>query len=320
MKKYIIALTLFLAVTVTAQSQLFKFRDGTTLKAKIHTGDQWGPNSRGVVLKVDDAVYFHDYPSGPESLAPPIHESDANPFSLPSCAPSRISFRHFKPDTLRNLNADFGRMPTTTITDARRGINAALSTPTRFHQPARTSLTSTWRRMVEHEMGGHFRNGQAVWGKHIRAKTPSTRTVSTRQTTSSPLTLETPTNPSNAFNTTYPTTPATVQLTGYSRTQQNPLSSLNTNVLERAAQLDRIRPARQLAWITGQGTQNRLDLGYLGSRFTTIQQNFGQPDMVQGAWWGYRGMNITDFPTVRRHTVAWFGFQNGTVTAVRIGN
>ncbi|SVC65690.1 uncharacterized protein METZ01_LOCUS318544, partial [marine metagenome] len=106
MKKIIIALTLFLAVTVTAQSQsrLFNFRDGTALRAKIHnTGDQWGPNANGVVLKVDDAVYFHDYPSGSESLAPPLNQSDSNPFSLPSCAPSRISFHHFTPGTLRNL-------------------------------------------------------------------------------------------------------------------------------------------------------------------------------------------------------------------------
>ncbi len=81
MKKYIITLTLFLAVTAQSQSRLFNFRDGTTLRAKIHAGDQWGPNANGVVLKVDDAIYFHDYPSGSESLAPPIDQSDATPFT-----------------------------------------------------------------------------------------------------------------------------------------------------------------------------------------------------------------------------------------------
>ena len=318
MKKYIVTLTLFLAVTVTAQSQsrLFNFRDGTALRAKIHTGDRWGPNANGVVLKVDDAIYFHDYPSGSESLAPPINQSDANPFGLPSCAPSRINFTHFTPRTLRNLSADFGRMPTSTIASARRGIDAALKTPIRFHQnqPATTSLTSKWQQMVEHEMSGHFDSGRAVWGKHIRAKTPSSRTVSTRQTRSNPLTLESPANLSNPFGTTYSTPSVPLQTLRYPRTQQNPLLSLNTN---NSASL---LPARRMAWTTGSGNQSRLDQVYRGLNFTTIRQYFGQPDMVHGAWWGYRGMNITDYPSSRRYTVAWFGFQNGTVTSVRIGN
>ena len=314
MKKYIITLTLFLAVTAQSQSRLFNFRDGTTLRAKIHAGDQWGPNANGVVLKVDDAIYFHDYPSGSESLAPPIDQSDANPFGLPSCAPSRINFTHFTPRTLRGLSADFGRMPTSTIASARSGINAALKTPIRFHTPATTRLTSRWQQTVEREMSGHFASGRAVWGKHIRAKTPSNRTVSTRQTANSPLTLETPPNLSNPFNTTYSTPSAPLQTLLDSRTQQNPLSSFNSG---NSANL---LPARRVAWTTGSGNQSRLDQVYRGSRFTTIQQYFGQPDMVRGAWWGYRGMNITDYPSVRRYTVAWFGFQNGMVTSVRIGN
>ena len=316
MKKYIVTLTLFLAVTVTAQSQsrLFNFRDGTALRAKIHTGDRWGPNASGVVLKVDDAVYFHDYPSGSESLAPPINESDANPFSLPSCAPSRISFRHFTPGTLRDLNADFGHMRTPTIASARRGIKAMLKTPTRFHTPSSNRLTSAWQQTVEREMNGHFDSGRAVWGKHIRAKTPSDRTVPTRQTASSPLTLETPANLSDPFNTIYSIPSAPLQTLLDPRTQQNPLSSLNSG---NSASL---LPARRMAWTTGSGNQYRLDLGYRGSTSTTIQQYFGQPDMVRGAWWGYHGMNITDYPSVRRYTVVWFGFQNGVVTAVRIDN
>jgi len=318
MKKYIVTLTLFLAVTVTAQSQsrLFNFRDGTALRAKIHTGDRWGPNANGVVLKVDDAIYFHDYPSGSESLAPPINQSDANPSGLPSCAPSRINFTHFTPRTLRNLSADFGRMPTSTIASARRGIDAALKTPIRFHQnqPATTSLTSRWQQMVEREMSGHFDSGRAVWGKHIRAKTPSSRTVSTRQTRSNPRTLESPANLSNPFDTTYSTPSAPLQTLRYPRSQQNPLSSLNSS--NPASLL----PARRMAWATGSGNQSRLDQVYRGLNFTTIRQYFGQPDMVHGAWWGYRGMNITDYPSTRRYTVAWFGFQNGTVTSVRIGN
>ncbi len=316
MKKYIVTLTLFLAVTVTAQSQsrLFNFRDGTALRAKIHTGDRWGPNANGIVLKVDDAIYFHDYPSGSESLAPPINQSDVNPFGLPSCAPSRINFTHFTPRTLRDLSADFGHMRIPTIASARRGINSALNTSPGFFPSANTNLTTAWQQTVEREMNGHFASGRAVWGKHIRAKTPSSRTVSTRQATSSPLTLDPPANPPSPFNTTYSAPSTPLQTLRYPRTQQKPLSSLNS------VNSANLLPARRMAWTTGSGNQSRLDQVYRGSRFTTIQQYFGQPDMVRGAWWGYRGMNITDYPSVRRYTVAWFGFQNGTVTTVRIGN
>ena len=318
MKKYLIGLTLFLTATLTAQSQsrLFNFRDGTTLRAKIHTGARWGPNANGGVLKVADAIYFHDYPSGSESLAPPINQSDANPFGLPSCAPSRINFTHFTPRTLRDLGNAFGRAPST-MASARRGINAALKTPIRFHQhqPATTSLTSRWQQLVELEMGDHFATGRAVWGKHIRAKIPSNANISPRATTTKPTqTLQTHTNPLNGFRTTHTIPSSSLQSLRYPRTRQNPLLTQNNG---NAANL---LPARRIAWTTGSGNQSRLDQVYQGSNFTAIQQYFVQPDIVRGAWWGYRGMNITDYPSTRHYTVAWFGFQNGTVTSVRIGN
>ncbi len=314
MKKSIILSSLFLAIAAhAAQPILFQFRDGTALRAKVHTGGQWGPTARGVVLKVGDGVYFHDYPSSSDSLAPPVHESDANPFGLPSCTPSRISFKHFKPFTLRALNDSFGRLPRSSMADAQRGISAALQTPDRFYAKSSVNLAALWQLSVEREMGTHFRSGRAIWGKHVRLKTTPANTlqaplqtrVMPSQPTVSPLGLPVYTPPSRAFNTTYSASPARPQ------TQPNRAVSLNP-----ALQL----PARRMAWTTGSGNQNRLDLNYRGSSAQAIRLVFGQPDLVQDSWWGYQGMQITDYPSTRRYTIAWFGFKVGKVSVVRIDN
>jgi len=75
-----------------------------------------------------------------------------------------------------------------------------------------------------------------------------------------------------------------------------------------------------MAWTTGSGNQNRLDLNYRGASAQAIRLVFGQPDLVQDSWWGYQGMQITDYPSTRRYTIAWFGFKDGKVSVVRIDN
>ncbi len=299
MKISALSLALFLAGTVVGspQERIFKFRDGTTLRASVHTMGTWGPTARGLILKVNDAIYFHDYPSAKGSLAPPVSESSANPDGLPSCSPARISFYHFVPETLRELSANMGSMAGTTTPSIQRGINAALKTPVGFLTPSSTSLSMAWQMQVEQEMGAAFKSGKAVWGKQIRARA----TAGQGMTSPQPTTATTPAI-ATAGDMAPVAAPANLPV----------VTPTNTASLQ--------LPARRMIWTTGSGSRNRLDLGYIGSNAFTIQGLFGRPDEVRGEWWGYRQMHITDFPSARRYTVAWFGFQNGILRAVRIGN
>lgn len=86
--------------------------------------------------------------------------------------------------------------------------------------------------------------------------------------------------------------------------------------------LDLLKPqsdpfAKSVPWTLGTG-QYAIDRIYPGKPSSTIEQVFGRPQVVRGANWIYRNLEVTNPDTGERLKNVTFIFKNGTVSSVQV--
>ena len=77
-----------------------------------------------------------------------------------------------------------------------------------------------------------------------------------------------------------------------------------------------LAPGKTFAWTTGVDRQS-IDQFYSGRPAGAIRSIFSEPDMVNGNWVGYNGLNITDAQLNKFGTV-WFLIINGKIQQARV--
>lgn len=96
-----------LALVSSASAAEILFKDGTKI-----TADIYDPRPDGIILMVDKKVYLHHYPFNKESPAPPDYNVRDNPFYLPSCVPTRVSFFYLSQKTQDELAERYKKVGT----------------------------------------------------------------------------------------------------------------------------------------------------------------------------------------------------------------
>jgi hypothetical protein len=173
MKKTALLLVTITQVFTTFPAENVFFNDGTGLEAAIFQGKGFEPDKNGVILTVNRKIYFHHYPLTKRSLGVPfLYYDGPNPYGMPSCTPSRISFFHFQSFSLLDMKRDIIRMniPHKKKVEAVRAINIAMmgNPPNRMrYSDAKT--VNRWQRWVETFQANSFRRGVAIWGKDLES-------------------------------------------------------------------------------------------------------------------------------------------------------
>ncbi len=154
----------FLAVTFsTAGAELF-FKDGTKVNA-----DLFDAKPEGVVLLIQGKVYIHHYPFHKEAFAPPEHNAFDNPFHLPSCAPTRISYFHFAKNTQDDLVSKYKKVGTpAAIAIAERIESDKYISPKELKLEPAENKSLHWRAKVLKEFHYSFDTKKAVWGNNLQ--------------------------------------------------------------------------------------------------------------------------------------------------------
>ena len=173
MKKAALLLVTITQVFTTFPAENVFFNDGTALEAKIFQGKGFEPDKDGVILTVNRKIYFHHYPCKQGSLRTPFFYYDGpNPYNMPRCTPSRISFFHFQSFSLLDMKKDIIKMniPYKKKVEAVRAINWAMmgNPPTKMRNPSEKA-TKNWESWVRRNMARRFEIGQAIWGKDLES-------------------------------------------------------------------------------------------------------------------------------------------------------
>ncbi len=82
-------------------------------------------------------------------------------------------------------------------------------------------------------------------------------------------------------------------------------------------------PGRKITWVysvdprvAARNIRNRIDLLYLGKRYTKVYEDFGWPDEDHGADWVYKGMAIKNISSGGYLSRVTFRYRNGTVIKI----
>ena len=110
---------LLLAFSATAEEPKgfkFEFKDGTVVYGKVFSDRWYSPNPKGISIQtMDKKIYIHHYPysykNAPTYYSPSLDTiAIQQPYGVPSCSPTRISFMHFKNSTLKSLYTSYSRI------------------------------------------------------------------------------------------------------------------------------------------------------------------------------------------------------------------
>ena len=182
--KKILIVSFLCAYSVYAQSpqkdqMKFSFKDGTVVYGKIYSARWYKPNEKGISIQIDDKIYLHHYPfveayetSLPSmdrlsSYAPPSYK-EYNPNCIPHCSPTRISFAHFKKDTLKSLYNKYSKVNTVSAQSISRSIVSAYwqKKPIKEREKASPKKTLRWQKNVEKEYDLFISQDMfLIWGK-----------------------------------------------------------------------------------------------------------------------------------------------------------
>ena len=111
MRKIALLLVTITPFFTTFSAEKISFRDGTFLEASTYASKGFEPDKDGVILTVDNKIYIHHYPCTDGSLSvPTFYYHGPNPYAMPTCTPSRISFYHFETFTLSEMRTKISRM------------------------------------------------------------------------------------------------------------------------------------------------------------------------------------------------------------------
>lgn len=170
MKKLTLLLIAITQIFSNLYGENFDFRDGTFLKAVILNEKGVEPDEHGIILTVNKRVYIHHYPNTKRALSPPMYylSDPGNPYGMPSCTPSRISFFHFETFNLVGIKETVEKMdiPAPKKKRALEAISKAMSEtiPKEMKNPSH-SRTMNWKFKVKLRLGGHIKRKVAVWAE-----------------------------------------------------------------------------------------------------------------------------------------------------------
>lgn len=164
-------------------AESFSFRDKTTVSGKIFWDRGLYPNAAGIILAVDEKLYFHHYPYVKGlSCAPPTYlpyYSGPNPvlplgritdYSIaPRCTPSRISFYNFENHTLDKIKKKiaYSRIPAPDKLKTIKMIDHAMTRSKPDYMEPSSEKTRKWQRHVNIYGNWFFKKEMAVWGKDL---------------------------------------------------------------------------------------------------------------------------------------------------------
>lgn len=173
MKKIALVLVTITQVFTTFPAENIFLNDGTGLEAVIYRGKGFEPDKDGVILTVNRKIYFHHYPCNKGSLRTPFFYYDGpNPYNMPRCTPSRISFFHFQSFSLLDMRKDIIKMniPYKKKVEAVKAIDWAMmgNPPNKMRNPSEKA-TKDWGSWVERNLARRFEIGQAIWGKDLES-------------------------------------------------------------------------------------------------------------------------------------------------------
>lgn len=167
----LIAITLFFT---NLYGENYNFKDGTFIQGDIFRDKGFEPNQWGVILTVKARqtrkVYVHHYPATEGALRPPLYylSGISNPYGMPSCTPTRISFFHFSTFTLAGIQTEVEKMDMPKLKKAKalKAISIAMSgdVPKVMKNPDRQDVAD-WRKKYLTYLLRYSLKGKVIWGK-----------------------------------------------------------------------------------------------------------------------------------------------------------
>ena len=146
---------LFLAFGASAQEGFkFEFKDGTIVYGKVFSDRWYGPNTKGISIEtMDKKIYIHDYP--PTHYAPPLYTVEYNPYGIPNCSPTRISYMHFKNSTLKSLYKSYSSTNNKKHTAISKSILSSMNKkgPSNDKEVPSIKKTEEWKRRINTQYG-----------------------------------------------------------------------------------------------------------------------------------------------------------------------
>jgi len=170
--------TLFLLVSWNALGQSyegfkFEFKDGTVIHGKVFSDKWYKPNPKGVSIQVRGKIYLHHYPyTSMKTYAPPPYEAyETNPIPIPRCAPTRISFMHFRNSTLKSLYKSYSQVDNKECKAISRSILTAIrkTGPTKEERPSHKK-TKIWDKDVRAEYHTMLRHNYMIYGGDLNER------------------------------------------------------------------------------------------------------------------------------------------------------
>jgi len=175
-------LATLLLVTITQIFNVFSaenvtFRDGTSLNASMFKGKGFEPDKNGVILTVDNKIYVHHFPRTGRNLAPSKYylAHCPNPYNMPNCVPTRLSFFNFESFTLLKMRENIIKMPIpyNKKLEAVRAIDVAMTNNPPKLLTAEYLTTNRvirkWENTCLIRFAYAFEKGVAVWGKDLES-------------------------------------------------------------------------------------------------------------------------------------------------------
>ena len=166
-------LILFLLTSLNVSSQTprgfkFEFKDGTVVYGKVFSDQFYRPNNKGISIQVDGKIYVHHYPTREytRTYAPPYLDIEYNPYGIPTCSPTRISFMHFKNSTLKSLYNSYSKMTNRENIVISKSILGAMHMkgPRTKWEKADPEKTKLWHTNVQNEFGLFIRYKHMIYG------------------------------------------------------------------------------------------------------------------------------------------------------------
>tara|TARA_Y100000004_G_C8951998_1_gene428964 strand:- start:2810 stop:3370 length:561 start_codon:yes stop_codon:yes gene_type:complete len=151
--KIVIALLIILAHSLLAEK--FELKDGTVVYGSVYADTLHQPNKDGItILTQDDRIYLHHYPSH-GTYAPPVGYAAKNPYGVPNCVPTRISFIHFENKTLARLHNAYSKVNSPEAKSISKAIVSAYHKkgPEWPREVPSKEKTETYQRIVDNHLG-----------------------------------------------------------------------------------------------------------------------------------------------------------------------
>ena len=130
------------------------------------------PSKGGIILAVGKKIYVHHYPVVSGALSPPSSgysfTGGLNPYGMPSCTPTRISFFHFSTFTLAGIRSEVKKMDMPA--PKKKEVLKAIDEATRYDVPKimrspSANKTRRWRFKYSLYLSGYAKQGKLIWGE-----------------------------------------------------------------------------------------------------------------------------------------------------------